>query len=79
MAERSREALSRPGLDVFSLPKSVAVVGATERPGTVGQTVLRNLVESRFRSKTYPVNPEHAKILGFEAYKTIGNVPENVL
>ena len=57
----------------------MAVVGATERPGPVGQTVLRNLVESRFRSKTYPVNPEHAKILGFEAYKTIGNVPENVL
>jgi acetyltransferase len=71
-------AVSSPSLDAFFLPKSVAVVGASERPGTVGQTVLRNLVESEFRSKTYPVNPNHAEVLGLKAYKTIADVPVKV-
>jgi acetyltransferase len=69
---------SSSSLDVFFLPRSVAVVGASERTGTVGQTVLRNLVESEFRSKTYPVNPNHAELLGLKAYKTIADVPERV-
>jgi len=69
---------SSPSLDAFFLPKSVAVVGATERPGTVGQTVLRNLLESKFRSKTYPVNPNHAELLGLKTYETIADVPETV-
>jgi len=76
--ERSDDAPSRPGLDAFFLPKSVAVIGATDRPGTVGWTVLHNLVESAFRSKTYPVNPRHAEILGVKAYKNIADVPEKV-
>jgi acetyltransferase len=71
-------AASSPSLDAFFLPKSVAVVGASERAGTVGQTVLRNLVESEFRSKTYPVNPNHAELLGLKAYKTIADVPVKV-
>ncbi|MGO9126235.1 MAG: bifunctional acetate--CoA ligase family protein/GNAT family N-acetyltransferase [Terriglobales bacterium] len=78
IAERVPDAPSRSGLDAFFLPKSVAVVGASERPGTVGQTILRNLVESQFRSKTYPVNPQHAEILGLKTYKNIGDVPEKV-
>jgi len=50
---RFPEASSRPGLDPFFLPQCVAIIGATENPGTVGRMVLRNLVESKFRSKTF--------------------------
>jgi len=78
VAEDVRDAPSRHGLDAFFLPLSVAVVGASERPGTVGYAVLRNLIESSLRSKTYPVNPSHADILGLKTYKTIGDVPEKV-
>jgi acetyltransferase len=78
VTENCPEAPSRRGLDAFFLPKSVAVVGATDRPGTVGQTVLRNLAESCYRSKTYAVNPNHAEILGLKVYKKIGDVPESV-
>jgi acetyltransferase len=78
LADRLLEASPQCGLDTFFLPRSVAVIGATERPGTVGRTVLRNLVESKFRSKTYPVNPNHAELLGLKAYKTIAEVPEKV-
>ena len=70
--------ISSRNLDAFFLPKSVAVVGATERAGTVGQTVLRNLIESPFRDRTYPVNPNHAQLLGIKAYKSIADVPEKV-
>jgi acetyltransferase len=65
-------------LDAFFHPQSVAVIGATERPGTVGFTVLRNLAESTFRSKMYPVNPNRTETLGLKTYKKIGAVPNLV-
>jgi acetyltransferase len=45
-------------LDVFFRPKSVAVIGATETPGSVGRTLLWNLVTSPFGGTVYPVNPK---------------------
>ena len=77
-AEKSAKAGARSGLDALFVPDSVAVIGATERPGTVGRTVLSNLIESRFRSKVYAVNPSHSEVLGLKAYKSIGDIPEQV-
>jgi acetyltransferase len=77
-AEESAIAGARSGLDALFVPDSVAVIGATERPGTVGRTVLSNLIESRFRSKVYAVNPSHSEVLGFRAYKSIGDIPKQV-
>jgi acetyltransferase len=65
-------------LDALFVPESVAVIGATERAGTVGRTVLSNLIESSFRSKVYAVNPSHSEILGLKAYKSIGEIPRQV-
>ncbi len=56
-------------------PDSVAVIGATERAGTVGRTVLHNLLNPAFHGKVYPVNPQRAEILGVKAYKSIREVP----
>ena len=56
----------------------MAVIGATDRPGAVGRTVLSNLIESRFRSKVYAVNPSHSEVLGLKTYRGIGDVPEQV-
>ena len=53
-AEKSAKAGARSGLDALFVPDSVAVIGATERPGTVCRTVLSNLTESRFRRKRMP-------------------------
>src|SRR5580692_3723942 len=77
-AEKSAKAGARSGLDTLFVPDSVAVIGATERPGTVGRTVLSNLIESRFRSKLYAVNPGHSEVLGLKAYKSIGDIPGQV-
>src|ERR1039457_5668737 len=65
-------------LDVFFSPKSVAVIGATENPGTVGRTVLWNLVTSPFGGTVYPVNPKRPSVLGVKAYPSISDIPESV-
>ena len=68
----------RTGLDALFLPDSVAVIGATERPGTVGRTVLENLLHPSFQGKVYAVNSRHSEICGLKAYPSIGDVPQKV-
>jgi acetyltransferase len=77
-AEKSSKAGARFGLDALFVPDSVAVIGATERPGSMGRTVLSNLIEGRFRSKVYAVNPSRSEVLGLKAYKSIGDLPQQV-
>jgi acetyltransferase len=70
--------MEKHGLDTIFDPRSVAVIGATERPGTVGRTVLQNLLAPAFKGRVYAVNPQHSEILGQAAYKNIGSIPETV-
>ena len=62
----------------FFSPASVAVVGATEREGSVGGTVIRNLTRGDYRGRVYPVNPHRSEICGLRCYPAIGAVPEVV-
>ena len=59
-------------------PSSVAVIGATDRPGTVGRTVLENLLRGGLQRKVYAVNPKHPEVLGLKSYSSIGDVPRPV-
>ncbi len=68
----------RQPLDGIFAPKSVAVIGATENPGSVGRTIVWNLLSSTFGGTIYPVNPKRASILGIKAYPTLRDVPEVV-
>jgi acetyltransferase len=76
----SRRKLSRGSqpLDVFFTPKTVAVIGATENPGTVGRTLLWNLMTSPFGGTVYPVNPKRSNVLGVKAYPSVSDIPEDV-
>src|SRR5215471_513729 len=65
-------------LDVFFSPKTVAVVGATETAGSVGRTLLWNLVTSPFGGTVYPVNPKRPSVLGIKAYPSVSEIPEEV-
>lgn len=60
------------------MPKTVAVIGATERAGSVGRTVLWNLIQSPFGGTVFPVNPQRHNVLGIKAYPSIAAVPEPV-
>jgi acetyltransferase len=62
-------------LDAMFAPVSVAVIGATGRPATVGRTVLENLLHGGFRGKVYAVNAKHPEVLGLKAYKSIRDIP----
>jgi acetyltransferase len=68
----------KKALDVLFAPKNVAVIGATETPGTVGRTVLWNLISSPFGGPVFPVNPKRSSVLGVKAYSSIADVPEKV-
>jgi acetyltransferase len=69
---------TRHGLDTIFAPKSVAVVGATETPGSVGRTIVWNLMSSSFGGTIFPVNPNRSSILGIKAYPSLSDVPEKV-
>jgi acetyltransferase len=68
----------RQPLEVFFSPQTVAVVGATEKVGSVGRTILWNLITSPFGGTVYPVNPKRPNVLGVKAYKRIADIPELV-
>ncbi|MGA2990399.1 MAG: bifunctional acetate--CoA ligase family protein/GNAT family N-acetyltransferase [Candidatus Korobacteraceae bacterium] len=65
-------------LDPIFKPKSVALIGASERAGSVGRNVLWNLLSSPFGGTLYPVNPKRSNILGIRTYPTLKDVPEIV-
>jgi len=65
-------------LDAIFSPESVAVVGASTRPGTVGNDIFRNLLFSEFNGSVYPVNLKAKSILGVHSYPTLSEVPEAV-
>jgi acetyltransferase len=68
--------VSHNPLDSFFAPSSVAVIGATEKPGSVGRTVFWNLISSPFGGTVYPVNQKRTSILGVRAYPNLAALPE---
>src|SRR6266581_260284 len=65
-------------LNAIFAPKAVAVIGATEKAGSVGRTILWNLISNPFGGTVYPVDPNRPNVLGIKAYPTIKDVPEAV-
>ena len=49
-------------LDALFLPQTVAVIGAKDDPGSVGSTILHNLIAGGFKGRLYPVNPKRATV-----------------
>jgi acetyl coenzyme A synthetase (ADP forming)-like protein len=59
-------------------PASIAVVGASRRPGSVGATIVRNLVEGGYTGGLYPINPNAHEIEGVPTFGSVADVPEAV-
>jgi acetyltransferase len=79
-ADRAHDVLrtERHPLDSIFAPRTVAVIGASERPGSVGRAVLWSLVSSPFGGTVFPVSEKRSSVLGIKAYRTIGEIPEQV-
>jgi len=65
-------------LDALFKPKSIAVVGASRKPGKIGYEILRNLIEYGYKGKIYPINPQAKEILGLKCYKSVKEVPDEI-
>jgi acetyl coenzyme A synthetase (ADP forming)-like protein len=65
-------------LDYIFKPRSIAVIGATPRRGSIGREVLHNLITYEFNGKIFPVNPNHRVIHSIKAYSSVLDVPDAV-
>jgi acyl-CoA synthetase (NDP forming) len=65
-------------LDVFLQPRSVAVIGATERPFSWGSRIMEGLLAFRYPGKIYPVNHQSSAVYGIHAYPDVKSIPDSV-
>jgi len=68
--------MSIRNLEHLFRPRSVAVIGASETPRSVGATVLSNLTGGKFGGAIMPVNPNHRELGGLQVYPTVASLPE---
>src|ERR671923_2768574 len=59
-------------------PRAIAVVGASDSEGKIGNSVMRNLVDGGFEGEIYPVNPKASEILGKKCYADVTELPDGV-
>ncbi|PTR05646.1 MULTISPECIES: acetate--CoA ligase family protein [unclassified Novosphingobium] len=70
--------LSHQAIARFLRPQSVAVVGASDKPGALGATLLSNLDRNGYAGAIYPVNPKRSEIGGRPCYASVDALPEGV-
>jgi len=59
-------------------PRSVAVIGASRDPASMGNSVVKSIQDWGFTGDIYPINPKATEILGLKAYPDIGSVPSTI-
>ncbi len=65
-------------LNKIMKPKSIAVIGASTKPKTIGSEIMQRLRDYKFNGKIYPVNPKGGIIEGFQAYTNVEEIPGEV-
>ncbi len=65
-------------LDLIINPKSIAVVGASGRAGSLGRAIFKNLLQGDYRGILYPVNPKSTSIMGVKSYGSLTEIPDEV-
>ena len=70
--------MSAINLDKIFRPKSIAVVGASQKTGSIGSAIMRNLIQEIYPGKVYPINPRHKTIWNLEAYPSLSELESSV-
>jgi acetyl coenzyme A synthetase (ADP forming)-like protein len=65
-------------LESLFRPKSAAVIGASSKELSIGNRVIKNLMDFGFKGEIYPINPKADEIRGLKAYKSIMDCPDNI-
>jgi len=68
----------RPALDFMFAPQSIAVIGATDRAGSVARTLIENLLKASSRRQLFAVNLNRQEVLGLPCYKNVAAIPQTV-
>ena len=71
-------AINTGSLDAILKPKSIAVIGASPKQGSIGWQILHNLLTYGFQGAAYPVHPSATTVHSIRAYASSGDVPERV-
>jgi acetate---CoA ligase (ADP-forming) len=69
---------SRESLEALFAPKSVAVIGASTKPDSLGRAVFKNILFHGYTGVVYPVNPKAKSILGVKAYPSVLDIPDEI-
>jgi len=65
-------------LDYFFEPKSIAIIGASHKPGKIGYVILSNFVGGMYGKNIYPVNPDTKPILGLKVYNSVLDIKDDL-
>ncbi len=65
-------------MDRLMNPRSVAVIGASDQAGKIGNSVMKNLINGGYAGEIYPINPKADTIMDRKAFKSVGDVPGEV-
>ncbi|MFH1515013.1 MAG: acetate--CoA ligase family protein [bacterium] len=65
-------------LDALFKPKSIAVIGASNNPMSIGYMVLKNLIDHGFKGSIFPVNPKSPEIMDLKAYTSVLEIPDDI-
>ena len=65
-------------MDRIMNPRAVAVIGASEGEGKIGNSVMKNIINGGYAGELYPINPKADEILGRKAYKSVRDVPGEI-
>jgi len=59
-------------------PKAIAVIGASNEDGKIGNSVMKNLINGGYQGKIYPIHPKAEEVMGYKAYKSVKDVPGEI-
>jgi acyl-CoA synthetase (NDP forming) len=59
-------------------PKAIAVIGASNEAGKIGNSVMKNLINGGYKGKIYPVTPKGGEVMGLAAFKSVKDIPGEV-
>ena len=75
---RYTEAEILQAMNSLLCPRAIAVIGASEQPGKIGNSVMKNLVDGGFPGEIYPVHPKATEIVGKRVYADVADLPDGV-
>src|SRR6478609_1185378 len=59
-------------------PKAIAVIGASNEAGKIGNSVMKNLINGGYKGTIYPIHPKEAEIMGLKAFKSVKDIPGEI-